>query len=200
MEEVVAQHCPKIATRRKMWSRIAVGACAVVFLGGTGIAVAASIPPSGGLQAGGSMSMVIASIKGEGTSRGPSDIEVSSYQWGSTRPTSASGQPTGKRMHKPITITREVDAASPKLYQALDKGTVFPKVVLYVDPPSSTGAQPGDSEVITLTKAVVVDADASVVDGTSDETPSESITFAYGKIEIQYFVDGSTTPITYTSS
>jgi type VI secretion system Hcp family effector len=40
----------------------------------------------------------------------------------------ASGQAKGKRQHKPVTITKELDKASPKLREALAKGTVFPKV------------------------------------------------------------------------
>ena len=36
-----------------------------------------------------------------------------------------SGQPVGRRRHSPITITREVDVASPKLFQVLVTNEVF---------------------------------------------------------------------------
>ena len=41
-----------------------------------------------------------------------------------------SGLPTGKRMHKPLTVTKEFDKSSPKLYQALCSGEQFSEVVL----------------------------------------------------------------------
>jgi len=41
-----------------------------------------------------------------------------------------SGQPSGKRIHGPLTIVKEVDKSSPKLYQALCTGENLNPVVL----------------------------------------------------------------------
>jgi len=41
-----------------------------------------------------------------------------------------SGQPTGKRVHNPMTITKVFDASSPKLFQALSTGERFKTVEL----------------------------------------------------------------------
>ena len=36
------------------------------------------------------------------------------------------GQPTGQRMHRPLTITKVFDKSSPLLYTALSKGEGYP--------------------------------------------------------------------------
>lgn len=41
-----------------------------------------------------------------------------------------SGLPTGKRQHKPLIITKEVDKATPLLARALETGTPLPQIVL----------------------------------------------------------------------
>lgn len=40
------------------------------------------------------------------------------------------GLPTGKRIHGPITLTKEIDKSSPKLFQALCSGEQFKEVIL----------------------------------------------------------------------
>ena len=40
------------------------------------------------------------------------------------------GLPTGKRIHMPMTLCKEIDKASPKLYQALTSGEQFKSVAL----------------------------------------------------------------------
>jgi type VI protein secretion system component Hcp len=42
----------------------------------------------------------------------------------------ATGMATGKRMHKPITITKELDKSSPLLAKAVAAGTPIPKAVI----------------------------------------------------------------------
>jgi type VI secretion system secreted protein Hcp len=50
-----------------------------------------------------------------------------------------SGASSGSRKHQPITITREVDSASPSLYQALCANEVFKIVKLEFRKPGSGG-------------------------------------------------------------
>ncbi len=52
----------------------------------------------------------------------------------------ASGLPTGKRQHKPIVITKSIDKATPKLYQALANNENLTTVELRFYGPSATGA------------------------------------------------------------
>lgn len=45
-------------------------------------------------------------------------------------PSNESGLPSGKRIHRPLMITKEVDKSSPKLYQALCTGEVLTEATL----------------------------------------------------------------------
>jgi type VI secretion system secreted protein Hcp len=53
----------------------------------------------------------------------------------------ASGLPTGKRQHKPFTITKAVDKASPLLMAVLVHNENLPKWKLEIFRPSATGAE-----------------------------------------------------------
>jgi type VI secretion system secreted protein Hcp len=53
----------------------------------------------------------------------------------------ASGLPTGKRMHKPITVTQELDKAVPLLYNALVNNENITEWTCKFWEPSSTGAE-----------------------------------------------------------
>jgi type VI secretion system secreted protein Hcp len=101
----------------------------------------------------------------------------------------ATGQATGKRIHKPIVITKEWDAASPQLFNALvDNETL--KIVLF----EFVKTDPAGKEVvyytITLTNAVVSNL-RSYVDLTDtsgdryDAHALEEVSFVFQKIEIE---------------
>lgn len=53
----------------------------------------------------------------------------------------ASGLPTGKRMHKPFVITKEVDKSTPLLYNALVNNENIVEWELQFWQPSTTGAE-----------------------------------------------------------
>ena len=88
----------------------------------------------------------------------------------------ASGMATGKRMHKPFTITKELDASSPMLKQSLAKGSVLGNVVVEFE-----GAGPGTAK--TAQKIVLTNA---MVTGIQMVGKSEQITFDYQTIEVTY--------------
>jgi type VI secretion system secreted protein Hcp len=88
----------------------------------------------------------------------------------------ASGMATGKRMHKPFTITKEVDAASPMLKQALAKGSSVGDVTVVFE-----GAGPGTAK--TAQKIVLTNA---LITGIQMVGKSEQITFDYQTIEVTY--------------
>jgi type VI secretion system secreted protein Hcp len=83
-----------------------------------------------------------------------------------------SGMATGKRMHKPFTITKEVDASSPMLKQALAKGNVLGDVVIVFEG-AGAGAQ----------KIVLKDA---IITGIQMVGKSEQISLDYQTIEVTY--------------
>lgn len=91
----------------------------------------------------------------------------------------ASGLPTGKRQHKPIVITKEIDRSSPLLMEALFTNENLPAVQLTLDNPSG---QP--VATIKLTNANVAER--------SEAGATETISFTYQKIEWTW-IDGGIT-------
>ncbi|MDE3109811.1 MAG: type VI secretion system tube protein Hcp [Acidobacteriota bacterium] len=81
----------------------------------------------------------------------------------------ATGQASGKRMHKPLVITKEMDSASPKLYQACATGKHFPSALV------ETGGKQ-----YKLFDVVI----ASVQKSSGGERPMETITLNFTKIEV----------------
>jgi type VI secretion system secreted protein Hcp len=53
----------------------------------------------------------------------------------------ATGLPTGKRMHKPIFITKNIDRSTPLLYSALVNNENLPEVVFFFWRPAGTGSE-----------------------------------------------------------
>ena len=53
----------------------------------------------------------------------------------------ASGLPTGKRMHKPFVVTKELDKSTPLLFNALVNNENVPEWELQFWQPSQTGAE-----------------------------------------------------------
>jgi len=72
-------------------------------------------------------------IKGSCTLKGRENqiVVVASHHAVSAPHDAATGQPTGKRQHQPFVITKEVDKATPLLYQALDNGEELSEFALH---------------------------------------------------------------------
>lgn len=150
---------------------------------GRSVASAATLAPHA-LGSGDVISMSSTKLKGSGGTGGTGSIELQSFSFGVSSSITAkgSGVTAGKRQHTPITITREVDQASPKFFELASAGGGLGTVTIYVQPAPGTG---GDSATIVLTNAFVASDSWA---GPGDEMPSESITLSYQKIEIQYQV------------
>lgn len=122
-------------------------------------------------------------------SRPDDRMDVVSYSWGVTSPRdAASGLPTGKRQHKPLTITKPIDRASPLLFYALANNERLPEVVLRLDAPGDEGYWK-----ITLTNASVSER-LEQSSAHTDAQELETVSFTYQRIEI-VFVDGGITAI-----
>ena len=107
-------------------------------------------------------------------------IDVLSYSEGIVSPRdAASGLPTGKRMHKPFTITKEVDAATPLLMQACATNEVLPAVQFALHPPGASA----DVVTVTLHNAEC----AEIADSTADDGVHEleTISFTFQKITVE---------------
>src|SRR5512133_3816420 len=82
-------------------------------------------------------------VKGSVTQKGREDsmmIIATSHEVVSPRD-AASGLPTGKRQHKPFTITKEIDKATPLLYNILVNNENVKKWKLQYWQPSASGKE-----------------------------------------------------------
>lgn len=108
----------------------------------------------------------------------------------------ASGLPTGKRMHKPFIITKELDKSSPLLFQALVSNENLTEWELQFWAPS-TGPGPG-TEVqrytVKLTNANIADIKFHMPNNKHPDlmkySEYEEVSFTYQKIEWTW-VDGN---------
>ena len=114
-------------------------------------------------------------------------IEILSYSHSIVSPRdAASGLPTGKRQHKPLTIIKEWDAASPKLFGALVRNEHLTQVLIALNRPGSDGYM-----LVKLTNASVSER-SEESSASTDTMELEKISFTYQKIEVT-FVDGGVT-------
>ena len=100
---------------------------------------------------------------------------------------SATGQASGKRVHKPITIVKVIDQASPRLLQALVTNEVLTSVKIEFWRPVPEAAAP--YFIIMLTNAAL----AGIALAPSSEDASneyERVEFTYQKITWTYLETG----------
>jgi type VI secretion system secreted protein Hcp len=98
-----------------------------------------------------------------------------------------SGQASGKRMHKPFVVTKEVDKSSPVLYRMLASNEAITSMVVKFMAPSPASGVPINNYTVTLTNAGISDITfimPSTTDATSCKSPEvEQVSFIYQKIE-----------------
>jgi type VI secretion system secreted protein Hcp len=124
-------------------------------------------------------------IKGEVVKRGhvgkiaglAFDYEVMLEQSGR-----GSGQAAGKRQHKPITITKHWDAATPRLFQALVTGEILKSVLIEFEGVDRKTGKKLIYHTVKLTNAFLSDivqyADAGIGE-------LEDVSIVFQKIEIE---------------
>lgn len=113
---------------------------------------------------------------------------------------SASGLPTGKRQHKPLVITKELDKSSPLLYKALVSNETLTSFVLNFYRPAHQASTGGGAEEhyfrIELTNAAIAAIDFRMLNNKNPEllryAEYEEIAFTYQKITWTY-LDGGVT-------
>jgi type VI secretion system secreted protein Hcp len=107
----------------------------------------------------------------------------------------ASGLPTGKRMHKPFTITKELDKSSPLLYNALVHNEQITEWELQFWTPSATGAEK-QHYTVKLTNASISSIAFRSLNNKNPELTKyveyEEIAFTYQKIEWTWMDGGIT--------
>ena len=104
-----------------------------------------------------------------------------------------SGQPTGSRVHKALTITKVFDKASPKLYQALATGERMSDVTFKFFRISTAGTME-HYFTIKLGTAIIVSVKPWIpncLDPVKESfTHMEDISFTYTKIDWTWEIDG----------
>jgi len=136
--------------------------------------------------------MVIDGIEGEVTLKGREGwIELQSFSWGIVSPRdAASGLPTGKRQHKPITIVKEIDKATPLLFMGCCQGTHIKEAKLMMYRTNNQGQEVLYC-VITLHDVMI--SSFSVIDDDDDgdaateripSRPAEQLSFTYSSITV----------------
>jgi type VI secretion system secreted protein Hcp len=126
-------------------------------------------------------------LKGSSTSKnGDLDfskgLECHGYKFDmTTQYDAASGLPSGKRMHKPIVIVREIDKASPLLFHAMASDDTFQVATLYFNKPGP-GEKPSNVRTIELTNGAIVDI--IQLPQTTGKNKSQAITLVYEAIKV----------------
>ena len=137
------------------------------------------------------MYMQIEGLKGESTDTEHKDwIEVLSFTHAITQPASATAAATiaGRSQHSAYTITKRLDATSPKLYEMCSSGKHVKSVNLEMM--SSSGNKKARFMQVKMEEVVI----SHVAPSGDGDFPSESVSFNYGTIKWTYTVqraDGS---------
>ena len=107
----------------------------------------------------------------------------------------ASGLPTGKRMHKPFVITKELDKSSPLLYNVLTNNENVTEWELQHWQPSSTGAEK-QHYTVRLTNANIASIHFRMLNNKNPDLMKyaefEEVAFTYQKIEWTWMEGGIT--------
>ena len=127
-------------------------------------------------------------VKGESTdSAFPGSIEIYSFSFGASNPTTISSQSSGLAAGKvslsSFNLMKKTDAASPLLFQACASGTHYDKVVISMR--KAGGKDPLVFLKYTFEKCMIESIQWSGSTG-GDDTPTESVSIAFGKVTIEY--------------
>ena len=114
-------------------------------------------------------------------------FELYSFSWGASNPvtigSATSGAGAGKVSISSFNVMKKTDKASPVLFLAGCKGAHYPKADVVL---RKSGGQAVDYLTYTFTEVFVESIQWSGSAG-GDDTPSESVSFAFGKCEIKYY-------------
>lgn len=140
-----------------------------------------------------------ADIPGESTAEGmKGKIEIYSFSWGASNPTTigsgSTGVAAGKVSVSSFNVMKKTDKASPLLFQNCCQGEHIPLVTVTL---RKAGGKAGQKAFLTY-KFTTVMVESVQWSGSSggDDTPTESLSLAFGKVEIEYMIqaaDGSLT-------
>ena len=131
------------------------------------------------------MFLKIEGIEGEATAAGDGHdewIEVLSFSWGASRPSTGTGRARGARRDSfsDLSVVKRVDASSPNLYVTSASGKRLPSAVLEVRKPGTR------MSYYTIRMENVRISSVSVSSSKDSAEPVEEVTLSYGKISWEY--------------
>jgi type VI secretion system secreted protein Hcp len=124
-------------------------------------------------------------IKGEATAKGfEGAITILSFSWGASNPVSMVGQGfgAGKVSLSSFNLMKKTDSSSTSLFTNCCKGTHIPKASVHL-------RKAGGEQVEFLTynfESVMVESIQWSGSHGGDDTPTESLSLAFSKVEIKY--------------
>jgi len=127
-------------------------------------------------------------VNGEATRKGfEKQMEILSFSWGAANPSTigagGGGGGGGKVSVSSFNIMQRSDVASPILFQACCKGDHFAKASVTLN--KAAGASALDFIKYEFEEVYVDNINWSGASG-GDDTPTESVSFSFGKVSITY--------------
>jgi type VI secretion system secreted protein Hcp len=126
-------------------------------------------------------------LKGESTAKSfEGQIELYSFSWGASNPVTVgsgtSGLGAGRVSVSSFNVMKKTDKASPELFMACCTGKHYGKATVTM---RKAGGKQENFLVYTFTEVMVESIQWSGSSG-GDDTPAESLSLAFGKVEVSY--------------
>ena len=128
-------------------------------------------------------------IEGEATAeKFEKKIEIFSFSWGASAPVTvgsgSSGISASKVSISSFNVMKKTDKASPKLFKACCTGDHIKQMIVSMRKQTGTGGQ--DVFLIYTFDTVFVESIQWSGSSGGDDTPTESVSFAFGKVTVEY--------------
>ena len=131
----------------------------------------------------------IADIEGEATAKGfEKQIEIYSFSWGASNPTTvgpgSDGLSAGRASISSFNIMKKTEKSSAKLFQSCVSGKALDNALVTM---RKAGGDAGQEAFLTykFTNVMVESIQWSGSSG-GDDSPTESVSLAFAKVEIEY--------------
>jgi type VI secretion system secreted protein Hcp len=131
----------------------------------------------------------IADIEGEATAKGfEKQIEIYSFSWGASNPTTvgpgSDGLSAGRASISSFNIMKKTEKSSAKLFQSCVSGKALDSALVTM---RKAGGDAGQEAFLTYTFTnVMVESIQWSGSSGGDDSPTESVSLAFAKVEIEY--------------
>jgi type VI secretion system secreted protein Hcp len=128
-------------------------------------------------------------IEGESTDnvyQAKKAFEIASFSWGASNPVTVgsgtTGMSGGKVSISSFNVMKKTDNSSPTIFQACCQGTHYPQATVVL---RKSGGKPVDYIEYDFKEVMVESVQWSGSNG-GDDSPTESVSFAFGEVTINY--------------